>query len=237
MMRDNTMRNAYKMMGLVMIALMFFGCAKESKQEQDVAVTDDTRSMLFENQYAEVIKVVLEKGESQEAHDGKDRLIYSLSDYSIEWMEQGEDLGTKEWSKGMVHYHPSGIHSAANNGDTTAEWLVFARTEEQLPECGDNTLENDVNTVAPDYAEVLFENDLFRMTKVSLPAGEMIPTHSGINRIIYSLTDYTLQYESDKEGVSEKEFSEGDVHWHEACMHSLENKGESDAIFLVVSYK
>ncbi len=74
-------------------------------------------------------------------------------------------------------------------------------------------------------------------TKVNLPKGESIATHSGINRIVYSLSDYDLKYDSDTEGQVDKQFKVGDIHWHEACMHSLENNGDTDASYLVVSYK
>ena len=55
--------------------------------------------------------------------------------------------------------------------------------------------------------------------------------HSGVNRIIYSLTDYQLLYESNLEDKGVKEFKTGDLHWHEACSHALENNGETEASF------
>ncbi len=231
------MGNIYKISGLALLVVLVFGCATEKKDQQETAASDNTRTSILDNDYAEVVKVVLQPGDAQEAHEGKDRLIYSLNDYSIEWMEKGEDLGVKEWKEGMIHYHVAGMHAAKNNGDTNAEWLVFVRKDSALPECGDNTLENDVTSVAEERTEVLFENELFKATKVVLPAGEKLPMHSGINRVIYSLSDYMVEYESDKEGEIEKSFSAGDVHWHEACMHSMENIGENDAELLVVAYK
>jgi hypothetical protein len=59
----------------------------------------------------------------------------------------------------------------------------------------------------------------------------------GINRIIYSLTDYTLKYECDNEDKVDKKFNSGDIHWHEACKHALANKWDTEAKFLVVSYR
>lgn len=218
--------------------LLLAGCTIEKeKSEQTRTAEDQTRSTILENNYAEVTRVVLEPGDEQEAHEGKDRLIYSLRDYSIEWMEGGEDLGTKDWKKGMVHYHESGLHAAKNNSDTSAEWLVFARKDAMLPECGENTLEKDVSSVSGEYTEVLFENDRFKVTRLLLPAGEEVPMHSGINRVIYSLSDYTVEYETESEGVTEKSFQAGDTHWHEACMHRMKNLGQTDAELLIVAYK
>jgi len=70
-----------------------------------------------------------------------------------------------------------------------------------------------------------------------LPKGESIPMHAGINRIIYSLSNYDLNYESDAKGVLDKQFKSVDIHWHEACQHALQNNGKIDAEFLVVGYK
>ncbi len=192
---------------------------------------------IFENDYAKVISVSLAPGDSLASHQGGARVIYSLSDYSIEWTEGERNQGVKSWKKGDVHFHEPGIHAARNNGATTAEWLAFIKKDAELPDCSGNTLEKDVNAAAPGFAKQLFDNERFRITEVSLPKGEKIPAHSGVNRIIYSLSDYSIIYESDKEGRSEKQFKVGDVHWHESCRHSLENTGETEAVFLVVAFK
>lgn len=192
---------------------------------------------VFENAYAEVVKVSLAPNEALTPHEGDVRLIYSLSDYSISWTEQGKDEGVKSWKKGEVHVHAAGEHAAVNTGSSTAEWLAFVRKTSDLPDCGENSLENDVNSVAEDVATIVFENVDFRVTEVRLPPSGKVPMHSGINRIIYALSDYQINYESDTEGAMEKAFQKGDAHWHEACMHALENTGGTEAFFLVVAYK
>lgn len=206
-----------------------------SQEEQEVAVVEP--ELLFENDYAKVSRVSLAPGEMQPTHEGENRVIYSLSDYVIDWEEGGEKLGVKTWKKGDVHFHEAGQHSAKNTGTTKAEWLVFTRKNTDLPDCGENTLENDVNSVSPDFAEAVFENEDFKITEVTLPTGESIPMHAGVNRIIYSLSDYDLEYESDTEGMINKQFKAGDTHWHEACQHALKNTGETEAKYLVISYK
>ncbi len=225
--------------------LVFSSCGKvkkdstESVTQQDTVNRQGERNIIFENEYAMVVKIKLAPGEfiSPPSGEGKDRVIYSLSDYTIDWEEQGKKLGTKSWKKGDVHFHEAGKHAAKNNGTTTAEWIVFAMKNTDLADCGDNTVENDVNSVSPDYAQTLFDNDEFRVTQVKLPKGQSIPAHSGVNRAVYSLSNYELIYESNAEVRGEKQFKAGDVHWHQACMHSLENDGETEAEFLVVSYK
>lgn len=223
---------------------VFLSCKNNEKKDtekdkptEELAIRTVSPVVILENDYAKISKISLAPGESQSTHEGEIRVIYALTDYSIDWEEQGKKLSAKTWKKGDVHFHEAGTHAAKNNGTTLAEWLVFTKKSTDLPECGENTVENDVTSVSPDFAQTLFENEDFKMTQVNLPVGESIPMHSGINRIIYSLTDYNLKYESDKEDKLDKEFNSGDIHWHEACRHTLENNGDTEAKFLVVSYR
>jgi quercetin dioxygenase-like cupin family protein len=223
---------------LFLVSACESGNQKEAQDTQEETTQKVVQpEVIFENDYSRVVKVSLAPGEELASHEGEARLIYSLSDYSIDWEEKNQNLGTKSWKKGAVHFHEAGQHSAKNNGSSQAEWLAFSRKSTELPDCSDNSLENDVNAVASDFASLLFDNDNFRLTEVALPQGEKIPMHSGINRLIYSLTDYQILYDSNKEGKAEKTFKTGEAHWHEACQHALENTGQGEARFLVVAYK
>lgn len=192
--------------------------------------------IIIDNEYAEVVKVTLNPGEELAEHDGEVRLVYSLSDYSIEWVENGENLGTKTWKKGSIHLHEKGKHSAKNNGTTKAEWIVFARKNNALPIC-EGFIDKDVNSIDGDFKQQIFDNNLFRVTEIKLAPNDSIPLHEGINRMIYSLSNYTIHYESSKEGNFDKSFKIGDAHWHSCDQHSIKNTGNSEAHFLIVSYK
>lgn len=229
---------------VIIFTTLFISCknkkAKDIKKDEpikELAVKTIKPIVLFENEYAKVAKVSLAPGETQLTHNGLTRVIYALTDYSIDWEEKGNKLGTKTWKKGDVHFHEAGKHAAINNGTKLAEWLVFTKKTTDLPECEENSIENDVTSVSPEFTETLLENEDFKVTQVNLPVGKSIAMHSGINRIIYALNDYNLKYESDTEGKLEIEFKSGNVHWHEACKHALENNGETEASFLIVNLK
>lgn len=226
------------------ILLVLSSCGNEKKKEtqnpniqKEQVGTEVTPKVILENDYAIVEKISLAPGDFLPTHKGEKRIIYSLTDYALDWEENDKKLGIKKRKKGDVHVHEKGKHAAKNSGTTTAEWLVFIKKNKDLPECGDNTAENDVNSVSPNFAQTVFDNDDFKITEVILPKGKSIPSHSGINRLLYSLSDYELNYESDNKGKINKQFKINDIHWHEACTHSLSNDGDSNANFLVVSYK
>ncbi len=239
------MKNASSLLLILGLAGFFIlpscggsGTQKEAEAQETPAAGKTVSPIdLFENDYAKVVKVSLAPGEALKEHKAGARLIYSLSDYTIDWVEQGQDQGAKTWEEGAVHVHEAGSHSAVNSGDSPAEWLAFIRKTEALPECGDHTLEDDVNAFSNDFAKMRFDNDDFRVTEVSLAPSENIPMHSGVNRVIYSLSDYTIRYRSDQKDATEKTFRAGEAHWHDACEHAVENIGETEARFLVVAYK
>ena len=213
--------------------------AEESAGDQAEAAAKmpGEATALLGNEFVQVKKIVLQPGQKQDMHDGPARTIYSLTDYQINWVENDQDEGEKRWKQGDVHWHEAGTHAAENTGSTTAEFLVVARTDAELPECGDNSLDQDVQSVAPEKAEVLFENDYVKVTRVDLEAGESIPRHAGINRVVLSLSDYTITYTAEGEAEETNTFSTEDVHWHDACAHALSNSGSSTASFAVFAFK
>lgn len=216
--------------------LLMSACASEDRENAETEQNQVQPETLFENEFAHVVRVILQPGEELEPHEGSNRAIYSLNDYSIEWIVNGESEGEKNWSEGDVHVHGEDTHAAINTGSEEAKWLAFTRKSE-VPDIEMQSLENDVNSLEGDFAELIYDDELFRITEVTLAAGASIPSHDGIHRVIYSLSDYTLSYQSEDTEAEERTFEAGDVHWHTPGAHSMDNIGDTEARFLVVSYK
>lgn len=207
-------------------------------QEADTELPSRMATTVLENAYVRVKKMTLSPGADQPLHEGGPRVVYSLTDYKMSWREGEGEPTEKAWSAGDVHWHDAGTHAAANIGQSQAVFLIAMRTDQELPACDEaKALSNDVNKVSPDKAEVLFENEHTKVTKVTLEAGAEIPEHAGANRVIYALSDYSINFASDKEGTGEHSFEAGEAHWHEACTHSLANTGSTTAEFLVLAFK
>ena len=222
------------------LVVLLSACGSESRDGKETVDGKEKKVSpitIFENEYCQVVKVTLKPGEELDEHEGGVRLIYALTDYTIDWYEQGQSLGEKDWNKGDVHVHKTGKHSAINIGSTKAEWIVFVRKTEELPDFEVENLANDINSVAGNFAKKVYDDDQFRVTEVKLPVNEAIPAHDGINRIIYSLSNYTISYQTDNSEPYEKSFKKEEAHWHESSKHSLKNIGNADANFLIVAYK
>lgn len=87
----------------------------------------------------------------------------------------------------------------------------------------------------PDTVKLLFENEFVTAVEFDLKPGDEVPSHETGNRIVYSLTDNSVQViEGERQMVNE--WKHGDVHWHKAGPHpELKNVGTTNARFIVVS--
>jgi len=190
------------------------------------------RETLFSNPYVEAYRIILAPGEAQSLHAGKQRIIYSLSDYTIRWTEEGETT-SKSWREGDVHYHEALEHAAENTGNTIADFLVVARTDTPLPEAASDS---DASAVAGGYAALIAEPANARVLRVALPAGARQPLHAGAPRLVYSLNDYSVSFMTPEDEVLNAELESGELHWHDAGPHAVENTGDDTARFVIFAF-
>ncbi len=107
-------------------------CMKKDPVEGDISdqrsdfsqVAGNKASHLFDNPYFQVYQVKLKPGESLVEHFGGSRVIYSLSDYSLGYSENGGAAKTMAFKKGDCHWHEPGRHSLRNAGNLDAEFLI-----------------------------------------------------------------------------------------------------------------
>jgi quercetin dioxygenase-like cupin family protein len=200
---------------------------------QDIAAGQpDQVTVAFENDYLRVMRFDLDPNEALPPHRGKRRVVYSLTDYELDWTEEGQPSGRRSWTAGDVHAHSAGIHAVENTGDTTASFLVFERLDAPLPSASMH--EDDAEL--PAGARSLLSNADFHVLEVALQPGDSQEPHAGGWRAIYSLTDYSIEWREGDE-VEQKSWNAGDVHWHEPSQHAAGNTGTTPARWLVVGLK
>jgi hypothetical protein len=225
-------------LGLLVLAVLA-GCGGgDPKPVQNILASyPELTSLVFENDYVRVVEFTLGPGDELPLHHGERRVVYSLSDYTLEWLEGEAEPITKEWTTGTVHFHDAVPHAARNAGSTEARYLVVSRKTVPLPIIEAYGAERDVAAADADHSKEIFENDQVRVIEVHIIPGEKQPAHHGLNRLIYALSDYTITYSSDRTGTEESIVEIGEAHWHGPDEHAVENTGETEAHYLIFAWK
>lgn len=220
----------------ILITAALAACGGDAPRTDEAAVETQTASpfaevkqFVLQNEWAEAFTITLAPGEGLPAHDGAARVVYSLGDYTIRYTE-GDSARETTWQRGEVHTHGAGVHAIENIGTAPAQLLIVHRTDAPLPAGGKVTDETPGS--AP-----LVDDDRFTVREVALAPAASEPAHAGRARVVYALTDYTIRYETDGEAPTERSFTTGQAHWHDAGQHRVTNIGTTPARFLVVQFK
>jgi quercetin dioxygenase-like cupin family protein len=191
---------------------------------------------LLENEQVRVTRVSVPPGGSMQPHDGGQRAIYALADNDINWRPYGAAAERKRWPAGTVHFHDAGRHSLANVGSTPAEFVVFERLTAPLPTAATNQ-GKDTTASTPEQGTLMSENPSFRVMQITLKPGEAQPVHDGSARVVYSLTDYEIEWQEGDAAPEPRQWRAGQAHWHAPGKHAARNIGKTDARWLIVALK
>ena len=194
-----------------------------------------TKATYLENDFVWVRDVSLQPGEELPLHAGGDRVIISLSDYVLEFEQEGETC-REDLKKGAVHAHKAGMHKVVNVGGTEARFLVVARKGKPLPASTRRAWNGQI-TEGAHQAAVLFDNDVMRVTEVIVQPGQSLPAHWEPDRVVYSCTDYGARCSVELGICAERVFRAGDVYWYFAGFFKLENIEQTPAHFFIVGLK
>lgn len=223
------MKSLAALLALAVMMSVACGPAEEAVVVDDiVAAAPDNAELLFENEYVAVMKFTLPPQAKLPLHEGRPRLVYSLSDYKLQYQPQGGTPEMKNFRTGDVHWHGPDTHAVANIGPITAEYLTVIRKNAN-PTPG---VTSDLAQLAPDKAKVIFENQNAKVIEVSLEPGDKQPEHTAAGRLVYSLTPAKIRFTQGGE-TAEVEHVAGDIHYHEGGAHSVENLSDQPIKYLV----
>ncbi len=247
-----------KLFILIPFAVLFlFSCDAEKKENasevetldeevQDEEVVEvmeeegqDVEDVLIENEYIKAIKVDLKSGEELPWHKGKERVLYPLNDFQVEFKNLPEDEEgiEKIFQKDVPNWYQEQIHSVKNTGNTNAKYLIVLRKEKSFSE-GELYKESELREAEGLNIISLFENPTIKVSRVKLEAGEETSVHKGIYRLTYALSDYSVRYDKENQTEEIRNIFKGNAHWHIPSNHSLENvSNQGIADFVVFEFK
>lgn len=95
-----------------------------------------------------------------------------------------------------------------------------------------STSASDLAALESPHVDTPVQNEFVHVHAIDLPSGEGLSPHEGGPRVIYTLAPYRVAFDTD--GMSETaSFSAGEVHEHDAGVHTVENVGDSTASFVI----
>ena len=223
--------------------ILFIACDKQeskSKNEYHYQTINEIDTLhtkvIYANEFARVVRLDLHSQESIPMHNTEPRLVYILNDYQITLHENGKDTVLQR-KQGEIHWHGSQAHSWTNTGDNIASCLIISRTDKMLPDYAASNLEHDVAHVENVNSQLLFENDYVRTVKVTLPVGGEIPTHEGINRLMIALNNFDIELTTADNVSLPLSLTTEEARWFLQGEHSIKNIGETEAEYLIISFK
>jgi uncharacterized cupin superfamily protein len=95
----------------------------ESVPSDDV---EDGATLRLDDDRFRVTEIALPAGATRPMHGGMARLVYSLSDYTLRYTEDGGEPSEQTFAAGDAHWHAAGQHAVENSGETEARFLVVA---------------------------------------------------------------------------------------------------------------
>jgi hypothetical protein len=216
---------------LMILPLVFLtACA----HDRPTPKTTPMSTNVLNESWVEVNRVEIPVDAAQTIHQGKERVIVSLNDYTIEWVEDGQKTSSKSWKRGDVHWHRAKDHAAKNIGTTPARFLVIAK---KTPTKSAKKERKQHSKASKKLPNKVLENDFVVVTEVSLKPGEKQPIHQGDQRVIVALSDYEVLYRSGSKKDRKVKIKNESVHLHEADQHAVSNVGKTKAHYLIIQFK
>ena len=195
------------------------------------------------NPYVSVYRYTLASGDTLSLQEGTAWVLYSLNGAALD--DQGDAFVLAPDAARLV-LHPIVLTSI---GSDTAEVVVFERTENPLPDriteanpgrfLPDEAL--DLDQVGGDAVRVLVAEQGVLVSHVTLEPGDTLPLQSGFSRVIYALSDYTVQrFGTQGFGGAGSDATlsrkAGDAAWNTASNFAAENVGAETVEALVIAY-
>jgi quercetin dioxygenase-like cupin family protein len=211
------------------LGLFLFACG--AGDEAESAGAEDTpqagSEVLLDNNHLTVLKFTVPPQGELPAQQWKSGILYSLSDYRLQYLVPDYPASLRTHRKGEVEWQNSKTYGVKNVGPITAEFLLVTSK-------GDNPTPGVTSNIAeltPDKARVVFENQDAKVIEISLEPGDKQPAHNAASRAIYALTDAKLTFIADE--IAESTLTAGEAHYHSGGEHAVENLSDQPVQYLV----
>lgn len=190
--------------------------------------------LVFQNEYVRAYEVTLAPGEKLPPHEMGNRIIYSLTDYTLSYQWEGKTSVEKR-KAGDVHFHPEGRHAEENAGKVPVKLILVERLATPLPPAEGTGV--DMAKANPHNTRVLFDRDMAKVFEVTLYPKDAVSMHYGLYRLMHSFGSGELTVTTPDGKKVKQSVRKGAYAWEPAGLHAVENAGASPIHFLVFGFK
>jgi hypothetical protein len=233
-----------------------WACARQPDPEEAADLTEDVTAILpdqpadpaivsaapmlaktvFANEWVGVARVDLAPDELIPPHEAGTRYVYPLSACTL----SVDDNGTEEVAHlvpGELAVWPAGRLSLANVDDTGGEFLVIERHPiETSPEL-ETLAVPDIDIEMERHGTVLLDDESVTAVDVTLAQLTSDPLPPDLPLLVMALGDCDLQLHGDAVPDVEEVMKAGEAIWQAAGYNVVENIGDGQAHFLVISFR
>ena len=198
---------------------------------------------VLSNSFVSVYRYTLAPNDTLSMQEGTKWVVYAPAGAAL---VEGENAFALAPNAARLFTSPGVLHNA---GADTTRLVLFERTENDLPDriteanagrfLPDEAL--DLDQVGGDAVQILVAEHDVLVSRLTLQSGDTLPLQSGFSRVIYALSDYTVQrFGAQGFGGAGGDMiasrKAGDAVWNTASNFAAENVGDSAVEALVVAY-
>jgi quercetin dioxygenase-like cupin family protein len=183
------------------------------------------------------MEVSLKPGEKVGTHSHPDHVVFLLTDAKLkETIADGKTneitgkAGEAKWMKAVTH-------STENAGTTPLRGIVVELKEPVSSPSAATPADKDPVKLAADSVKVLFENDRIRVIQGKSKAGGKVAMHAHPDSVSYAVSDVKVKSTTPDGKATEKAWKAGEVAWHDAWSHAVENIGTTEGSLVTFELK
>ncbi|GAB4423943.1 MAG: hypothetical protein OHK0039_40810 [Bacteroidia bacterium] len=230
---------------LLVLALWLVAACRTGDSSQTISLSDlpslapDRVSMIFHNDYVEVLEVNLRAGTLLPAFDDRAFLLYAI-DEGVLQMQADKQEPEQRLARGDARWMPEGRYAISNDQSSATRFLIVLRKAPGLPGHIDEVPADFSETVA-DWATVPLDNEYLRVIDLRIPPSATTPATESRNGLLYALNTFQLRgpgpADEATQQVPPRAYAPGDIAWFDRGVQQFGNAGPAEAHFVIFAFK
>jgi quercetin dioxygenase-like cupin family protein len=208
---------------LLTVAALMGGTTRAADDLDSTRADPAHHRVEFENDQVRVVRYVIPSGETALLHSHPPSVNVFLTDGELKATAQDGSTSDIHPRVGMAAWRGPTVHSVVNVGSSAVEGVLVEPKGRPVP--GWTPPARDATKVT-NTDRLEFENELVRIVRYSIPAGEITPMHDHPTGVQVLLTDARARQTAPDGKTTEISGKARTARFRPALSHALENTGD-----------